>query len=135
MSDKGPILAGLFVFLTLITFPVWYNLAAGTTSAGPDVKLPTDEKTCVAPRDYIKNNHMALLVEWRDQVVRDADRTFLAFDGRSHEKSLTRTCLKCHDSKQDFCDKCHDYAAVAPACWDCHIDPQLVRQGAEYARR
>ena len=28
----------------------------------------------------------------------------------------------CHANKAEFCDRCHNYAAVKPYCWDCHID-------------
>jgi hypothetical protein len=54
-------------------------------------------------------------------------RTFTAFDGKSYTMALTQTCLKCHASKADFCDRCHNYAGVAPYCWDCHIDPKLAQ--------
>jgi hypothetical protein len=36
--------------------------------------------------------------------------------------------MKCHDNKEEFCDKCHLYAGVTPYCWDCHIDPKLARR-------
>jgi hypothetical protein len=71
---------------------------------------------------------MDLLMTWRDQVVRENVRTFVAPDGKTYAMSLTKTCMKCHASKADFCDKCHDYVAVKPYCWDCHIDPSLVQR-------
>ncbi len=130
MRDRGIIVAGLTLFLVLITFPVWYNLAAGTTSKGPDPKLPVQEKTCVAPVDYMRTSHMDLLMTWRDEVVRQHSRKFVAFDGKTYTMSLTQTCMKCHASKADFCDRCHGYAGVAPTCWDCHVDPKLTQRSA-----
>jgi hypothetical protein len=128
MRDRALILTALVLFLALITFPAWYNLAAGKTSKGPDLRLPAQEKRCVAPVSYMRTSHMALLVDWRDEVVRNNVRTFRAFDGRTHTISLTGTCLKCHDRKADFCDRCHNYAGLqGPYCWDCHIDPALVK--------
>lgn len=135
MRDKGLIYAGLVGFLVLVTFPIWYNVAGGTTSTGPEHKLPVEEKVCVAPVDYMRTSHMDLLINWRDDVVRRNIRNFVAFDGRTHTMSLTGTCLGCHTSKADFCDRCHNYAGVNPPCWDCHIDPSEVRKGAVYARR
>ena len=35
MRDRGVIYTGLLIFLGLITFPVWHDLAAGTTLARP----------------------------------------------------------------------------------------------------
>ncbi|HWT80116.1 MAG TPA: sulfate reduction electron transfer complex DsrMKJOP subunit DsrJ [Candidatus Acidoferrum sp.] len=127
MRDKGIILGGLIVFLGVITFPVWYNVAAGTTSKAPELKLPKEEKNCVAAVEYMRTSHMDLLTGWRDEVVRQDLRTFTAFDGKTYTKSLTQTCLKCHASKADFCDRCHDYAGVKPYCWDCHVDPKDPR--------
>jgi hypothetical protein len=130
MRDRGIIIAGLTLFLLLITFPVWYNLAAGTTSKGPEPARPVQEKTCVGPVEYMRTSHMDLLMDWRDQAVRQGVRTFKAFDGKTHTVSLTQTCMKCHASKADFCDRCHGYAGVAPACWGCHIDPKLTQRSA-----
>ncbi len=128
MRDRGIIIGGLTLFLVLITFPLWYNRAAGTTSKGPEPKLPIEEKTCVAPLEYMRTSHMDLLVTWRDEVVRQHNRKFVASDGKTHTISLTQTCMKCHASKADFCDRCHDYAGVKPYCWDCHIDPKLLQR-------
>ena len=126
MRDKPLIIGGLLLFLGLVTFPVWYNLAAGATPKGPEPERPAQEKACVAPVDYMRAAHMDLLVTWREEVVREGRREFVAFDGARHRMSLTQTCMKCHASKGDFCDRCHTYAAAAPACWDCHVDPKLV---------
>ena len=120
-------MGGLAVFLGLITFPVWYNIAAGTSSKAPELKRPEQEKNCVAPVAYMRTSHMELLTSWRDKVVRQNIRAFTAFDGKTYTMGLTQTCMKCHASKADFCDRCHEYAGVTPHCWDCHIDPKLAR--------
>jgi [DsrC]-trisulfide reductase subunit J len=129
MRERGLILGGLALLLLLLTFPAWYNLAAGTTSRPPDLKLPVNEKHCVAPVEYMRSRHMDLLIAWREQVVREGQREFTAFDGKRYQMSLSKTCMNCHTSKADFCDKCHNYAGVKPACWDCHIDPALLQGG------
>jgi hypothetical protein len=127
MRDRPKIYLGLVVFLALITFPVWHDLSAGTTSKGPEPKLPANRKQCVAPTAYMRTSHMDLLLQWRDRAVRFHDRNYRAFDGKTYTTSLTGTCLtECHTSKQDFCDRCHNYAAVTVYCWDCHVDPKLV---------
>jgi hypothetical protein len=130
MRDRGIILGGLIVFLGMITFPVWYNLAAGAVSKAPELKMPAQEKNCVAPVDYMRTSHMDLLMDWREQVVRQNIRIFKAFDGKTYTMGLTQTCMKCHTSKADFCDRCHAYAGVTPYCWDCHIDPKLVQRSS-----
>ncbi len=129
MRDRARILGGLALFVGIVTFPVWYGLGAKTQAKAPDLKLPVLEKHCVAPLSYMRTSHMELLIGWRDEVVRDSERTFVAYDGRSYTKSLTQTCLKCHESKADFCDRCHNYAGVQPVCWDCHVDPKQTQRG------
>jgi hypothetical protein len=123
MSDRPLIIGGLVLFLGLVTFPVWYNVAAGTGARAPEVARPATEKACVAPRDYMRTSHMTLLVTWREDVVRRGDRGYVTYDGRHYEKNLTGTCLTCHDDKAKFCDRCHDYAGVSPTCTECHVTP------------
>jgi len=128
MRDQGVIYCGLAVFLGLLTFPAWYNAALGNTAKPPEIRLPKQEKQCVAPVEFMRKSHMALLVDWRESVVRKNQRTFTAFNGRTFDMSLTKTCLSgCHTDKAQFCDRCHNYAGVSgPYCMDCHIDPKLV---------
>jgi len=124
MYDAVKIIAGLIVFLILVTFPVWYNVFGGNTANEPDLKIITDAKLCVEPTDYMKNNHMNLLNDWRDKVVRGGVRYTIAQDGNRYEMSLSNTCMSCHSNKADFCDQCHNYLSVDPYCWDCHIEPK-----------
>ena len=135
MRDRGVIYTGLLIFLGLITFPVWHDLAAGTTSRGPEPVLPTQEKQCVAPREFMRTSHMHLLMDWRDAVVRHNVHSFKAFNGKTYSMRLAGTCLAsgCHTNKADFCDRCHNYAAVSVTCWDCHVDPKLARPASAVA--
>jgi hypothetical protein len=123
MRDRGVIFTGLAVFLCAITFPAWWNVAHGKTSRGPDLRKPIGAN-CVLPTSQMRTSHMDLLMTWREAVVRTGTRSYHAFDGHNYRMSLTRTCLgECHTSKAEFCDRCHDYAAMQPYCWDCHVDP------------
>jgi hypothetical protein len=124
MRDKGRIYIGLLAFLVLVTFPVWYSLVSGQESKPPEIVLPADESQCVADKEYMRIEHMQMLMDWRDEVVRDKDRIFTTADGRKFDKSLTRTCMECHSDKAEFCDRCHDYVGVTPYCWECHIEPK-----------
>jgi len=136
VRERSVILAGLAAFLALATFPIWYGRLARTTARPPDLKLPATEKQCVAPTSYMRSSHMQLLIHWREEAVRQDVRTYKAFNGKIYRISLTGTCLECH-SKQDFCDRCHNYATVEPVCWNCHLDPAQINKakGTEYAHR
>jgi hypothetical protein len=123
MHDRPVIYSGLLVFLVLFTFPVWRDLLVGATTKGPQQSTPRREKECVAPLAYMRTSHMTLLTTWRDEVVRSDRRDFEAFNGKKYSRNLTSTCLEqCHGPKADFCDRCHNYAAVQVTCWECHLD-------------
>ncbi|MBN2226195.1 MAG: sulfate reduction electron transfer complex DsrMKJOP subunit DsrJ [candidate division Zixibacteria bacterium] len=129
MYDAGKVITGIVIFLVLITFPFWFNVASGNATYKPDPKIITPNEQCMADGEYMKRNHMDMLDEWRDLVVREGQRTFVAPDGKTYEMSLSNTCMKCHSNKADFCDQCHNYMAVYPYCWDCHIEPQETTYG------
>jgi hypothetical protein len=128
MRERALIAGGVAVFLILFTYPLWHALAAGTQAKQPQLKLPTEAKECVAPIPYMRAAHMRLLIEWRENVVRNGVRQIHATNGKSYDASLTRTCLgQCHTDREQFCDRCHNYAGVSSLyCWDCHNKPQLV---------
>jgi hypothetical protein len=123
MNDAGKIVGGLIVFIAVVTLPMWFHMAKGTVPIPPEPKIETDAKNCVAPVEYMRTLHMDMLNEWRDDVVRRGDRIYTSPDGKQYDKSLSRTCMSCHHNKAEFCDACHDYAAVKPYCWDCHVEP------------
>ncbi len=128
MRDRVLIAIGLALFLALVTYPMWHAAYAKTTAAAPQLQLPKDAKECVAPVAYMRAAHMKLLIAWREGAVRDHQLTYKAYDGKTYRVNLSNTCLgQCHNSKEQFCDRCHQYAAVSgPYCWDCHIDPSKV---------
>ncbi len=130
MYNKNMVLAGVIAFIILMTAPFWLN--AGRDFEELKLDLPKFEKECVEPASWMRANHMQLLDEWRNDVVRDGERDYTSehfpggHDNKEFKKSLTLTCLDCHDKKKDFCDKCHTYAGVKPYCWACHVVPNVV---------
>ena len=126
MHDKAKVVTGIVIFLVVVLFPVWYSLASGGSGEAPklgDLKQLTGAEKCVREAAYMRAEHMTLLDDWRDRVVREGRRD----DPESGlEMSLTRTCLGCHANYDDFCKKCHDYVDVQPYCWDCH---HIVQKG------
>ncbi len=119
MHDTGKIVVGLAVFGVLVTGPIWYGLGRGT-GALPELPKPATAKQCVEPIAFMRAQHMELLNAWRDAVVRNAERVYVATDGKRYEMSLTGTCLGCHEDQEKYCNKCHQYAGVETFCFDCH---------------
>jgi hypothetical protein len=137
LYDIKYILLGLVVFFGLVLGAVGPNL--GKTVAPPDPKLDTPaikklaakDRKCVMPKDYMRANHMQMLVDWRENVIRSQDgvsgypaaddRMFVNPEGKKYLASLSKTCLECHSNKAQFCDQCHNYVAVTPNCFGCHL--------------
>jgi hypothetical protein len=124
---RGKIIVGLAIFLILITFPIWYNVAQGKAGYVPELEKAARGDNCVRDSAWMTSYHMDLLNSWRDQAVRQGQRFEVAAGGVVYERSLTNTCLGCHENKDKFCDRCHSYMGVDPYCWDCHVDPKEVQ--------
>ncbi|HET7318800.1 MAG TPA: sulfate reduction electron transfer complex DsrMKJOP subunit DsrJ [Nitrospirota bacterium] len=133
LYDGGKIIIGLAVFLAFALFPFYNNL--GKVNAKPEPKTDTPaiqeweklygKKECVESKEYMRSEHMQMLNNWRDAVVRDMYRQYVSqTSGKKFNMSLQNGCMKCHSNKKKFCDECHNYMAVKPYCWDCHIQPQ-----------
>jgi [DsrC]-trisulfide reductase subunit J len=131
LYDGGKILIGLLVFVAIATFPFYYNI--GKVNAKPEPKLdtpailqmPEQERKCVESKEFMRTEHMQLLNNWRDSVVREGYRQYISeTSGKHYNMSLQNECMRCHSNKKKFCDQCHNYMAVKPYCWDCHIAPK-----------
>jgi len=128
MQDGGKIIVGLLIFVGLATLPFYYNL--GAPMAKPDPKIDTPvikelaEKKCVETKAFMRGGHMKLLNDWRDSALRNDLWVYVNAEGKSHAIGLQRTCMNCHSNKKKFCDECHNYMAVKPYCWNCHIEPK-----------
>jgi len=89
---------------------------------------------CVADTDFMRRNHMDLIVHQRDETV---------IRGIRDEPFSLVECVDCHaqknannepvrvDAKGQFCDSCHSYAAVKIDCFGCHAavpDTEKIEQ-------
>jgi hypothetical protein len=131
MYDKGKIIAGILIFLALMTFPFWYS--GGKTVCPPALPIDTPEiqklavKRCIEPAAYMSASHMELIDSWRNAVVQDGKRWYVNREGKKFPMSLSQTCLGCHSNKEKFCDACHSYAGVKPTCFACHVIPKETK--------
>lgn len=129
MYDGWKIILGLIIFVGIATFPFFYDMGKAAVPP-PEPKIDTPEiqkmaeKKCIEEKFFMRAEHMVMLNDWRDLVVRDGNRLYIATNGKEYAMSLQNTCMKCHSNKKKFCDECHNYMAVKPYCWDCHIEPK-----------
>jgi len=147
MYKGGKIIASLIIFVAFLTLPFLVNM--GKANAGPEnlkasiSQLQQAGKQCVEPADYMRANHMQLLIKWRNSDVREGNTVYINSQGKSFDISL-QSCLECHattatkvttnsvgvsnpaldTSSDQFCVSCHNYASVKPTCWSCHSGPE-----------
>ena len=124
MYNGGKIIAGLIIFVLMITAPFLLNV--GQAHETPEISLDTpvinqlSEKQCVESVEFMRSQHPQLLDDWRDQVVREGQTVYISSTGEGYEMSLDNSCLQCHSNQSQFCDACHNYTSVELYCWDCH---------------
>jgi len=107
------------IFLALALFSV----AAIAGAPMPDIPKAAKGKQCVEDTNFMRRNHMELLLHQRDETMRKGIRT---------RKHSLKNCFTCHVVKdtdgqpvtvknpKHFCRECHDYAAVNIDCFQCH---------------
>ena len=75
---------------------------------------------CVEDAAFMRRNHMQLLKHQRSDTLRGGIRT---------GKYSLKECISCHASQttnsvnasgDNFCQSCHNYAAVSIDCFGCH---------------
>lgn len=105
-----------------------------SASAIADTPMPIIPKAvkgdqCVEETDFMRKNHMELLLHQRDETMHRGIRT---------KKHSLNECLACHVVKDEnkqpvkaadprhFCSQCHNYAAVKVDCFQCHASTPAV---------
>ncbi len=118
------------VAIVLIAAVLLPSMAALASEPGwvPKPARGQGEK-CVADTDWMRRNHMKVLMHQRDETVHEGIRT---------KRFSLKGCIECHAVKgadgkpvtvsdpKHFCRTCHDYAAVRVDCFECHASrPEL----------
>lgn len=128
LYDGGKIIAGLIIFFALAASPFLINMGKANLKPEPKIDTPEinalAEKKCIESKEFMRAEHMKLLNDWRDSAVRNGARVYVNSEGKAFTISLQNTCMHCHSNKKKFCDECHNYMAVKPYCWNCHIEPK-----------
>ena len=124
MYKPGRILVFLAVCLCIVLMPVLANhgrVAAlpGSALETPEISKLTEQQ-CIEPVEYMRANHMLLLEDWRNVVVREGFSRYESSAGQVYEMSLEDSCFSCHSNRAEFCASCHDYVGIDPNCWSCH---------------
>jgi hypothetical protein len=107
------------VLIVLLLVPLAYSVVSrfvprGTASDEVFLERPPAKyKRCVKETDYMRYHHWELLRGTREQVVRYGIRGEIALDN----------CRQCHQSRERFCNQCHNAVSLTPDCFQCHYYP------------
>ena len=123
MYNAKAVIIGIVIAVVVFTAPFWASFL-GQEYTRTGISLPIEQKACVESTEFMRNKHMQLLNEWRDEALRNENRVYVASNGKNWAISLQNTCLKCHTDYKGFCNKCHVANSVDPYCWTCHLIPQ-----------
>ena len=106
------------LLLTGLTF-AWVSVSG---ERGPHIPQGKGDH-CVADTDFMRRNHMDLILHQRDDTV---------IRGLRDKPFSLVECVDCHarsdsdgkavriDAKGEFCASCHEYVAVSIDCFSCH---------------
>ena len=106
-----------------VLFSTLFSIVATAGAPRPDIPDAIKGEQCVEDTDFMRRNHMDLLLHQRDETVHKGIRT---------KKHSLKECFTCHvvkdkdnkpltvSSPKHFCRECHDYAAVSIDCFQCH---------------
>ncbi|MFH1896778.1 MAG: hypothetical protein ABH886_00815 [Candidatus Desantisbacteria bacterium] len=105
----------VLIFGVVLSSPFVVNAIRGGNKGVPklDLVLPSSGK-CIKDKEYMRTSHMDLLKKARVKAVRDGVRI--------KDYSL-KNCQTCHQKRDEFCDRCHNFVGVKPECFECHYYP------------
>lgn len=121
LSQGSSRIAGAFATAILL-FGLGATWWAVASDYGPTITKGRGDN-CVADTDFMRRNHMDLLVHQRDETV---------IEGIRDKPFSLSECVDCHvqtasngephriDAEGQFCQSCHSFAAVKIDCFGCH---------------
>ena len=118
------------VWLGTMLLAMFASAAAASDDYERASRIPKPVETkplgdhCVEPTEFMKRNHMKLILHQRDKTMHQGIRT---------TKYSLKNCIYCHatPTKENpqvrsvlgeghFCQSCHAYNAVTIDCFECH---------------
>lgn len=117
-------IASRWGFQRLAYLAIVISVVSVTAYAGAPPEIPKGKgDRCVEDTEFMRSNHMELLLHQRDETMHRGIRA---------KKHSLKECINCHTVTDDnnqpvsaanpkhFCRVCHDYASVTVDCFGCH---------------
>jgi len=112
----------LLAMICLLTALALTSASALAGAPKPDIPKGKGDK-CVEDTDFMRKNHMEILLHQRDETMHRGIRT---------KQHSLKECIECHVVNDDagqavnhlnpkhFCVQCHQYTSVSIDCFECH---------------
>lgn len=82
MYNAKAVIVGIIIFVVLFTSPFWVSML-GSKYSSTGIVLPKNEKECIESTAFMRDQHMRLLNEWRDEALRKENRVYVATNGKN----------------------------------------------------
>ena len=105
------VVLGLIILLPLVYSVVLWAFPSQMQCSQPFLEKPKGHKKCIKDTEYMRSNHMTLLKNIRNQVMRQGEKGQMGL----------KDCRQCHTNREQFCDKCHNAVNLKPDCFNCHF--------------
>ena len=120
ITDKNKGVIAMAILAVIILSPPGYYFFrnAFPQRVEPFLEKPDPKyKECVRDTTYMRFNHMDLLLQIRNEVVREGKVTEIGLEIGS------KNCKECHTNRERFCNQCHNTVNLNPDCFGCHDYP------------
>ena len=109
------------------------SVSAFAGAPKPDIPKGKGDQ-CVEDTDFMRKNHMEILLHQRDETMHRGIRT---------KKHALKECIECHAVYDDngqavnhlnpkhFCVQCHEYTSVSIDCFDCHASKPRAKKAGQ----
>ena len=118
-KNKNAITAAALAVIILSPLGYYAVLNAFPQPIQPFLEKPDPKyKECVRDAAYMRFKHMDLLLQIREEVVREGKKGEIGLETGS------KNCRECHTNRERFCNQCHNIVNLYPDCFDCHDYPE-----------
>ncbi len=108
----------VLILVLIMAAPLGYYVVRAAVAlagdpAGEFLESPvTEDHKCVwnMTAGEVRLHHWEQLNRIREDVVRHGKRDVEGLNG----------CRRCHQSRENFCDRCHNRVGLTPDCFHCH---------------
>ena len=131
VEKRNPVIA--VILAVIILFPIgYYTVLRAFPQPEAFLEMPDPQlhgEDCVKETAYMRYSHMDLLLEIREETVREGIRGEIGLDVGE------QNCRDCHSNRERFCNECHNTVNVHLDCFGCHYYPESDSETAEMARK